>query len=59
MSVFEAIKSLFVLEDGPETMMAGVPRSPRWPATRAAFLKTHPECSVCGCKKCSGASFKS
>lgn len=26
----------------------GVPRDPRWPAVRRAFLKDHPECAACG-----------
>lgn len=33
-----------------EQVAAGVPRSPHWPAVRAAFLKTSPECAVCGGK---------
>lgn len=28
----------------------GVPRSSKWPAVRAAFLKDHPSCAACGGK---------
>lgn len=27
-----------------------VPRSPHWPTVRAAFLREHPACAVCGTK---------
>lgn len=29
-------------------MMGGVPRSPKWRACRAAYLKLHPTCAACG-----------
>lgn len=28
----------------------GVPRSPRWPAVRAAHLKANPACAACGAR---------
>lgn len=35
------------IEDDPEPVSA-TPRSPKWPAVRAEYLKTHPECAACG-----------
>ena len=32
----------------PDVRCFGVPRSPHWPAVRAAHLKLHPTCEVCG-----------
>jgi 5-methylcytosine-specific restriction protein A len=32
----------------PGLVAAGVPRSGKWPAVRAAHLKAHPECEACG-----------
>ena len=33
-----------------ELVYGGVPRSSKWPKVRAAFIKAHPVCAVCGCK---------
>lgn len=35
------------IEDEPQPVSA-TPRSPKWPAVRAEYLKTHPECAACG-----------
>lgn len=43
MSLWTWLKSWFV-----EPCYGGVPRSSRWPAVRAAFLRRHPRCEVCG-----------
>jgi len=32
------------------TAMGSEPRSPRWGAVRAKYIKEHPECSACGDK---------
>ena len=34
----------------PGAIAAGVPRSPKWAAVRAAHLKAHPACEACGQK---------
>ena len=34
----------------PGVVAAGVPRSSKWPAVRAAHLKAHPACEACGQK---------
>ncbi|MBX7106377.1 MAG: HNH endonuclease [Gemmataceae bacterium] len=34
---------------GPLNVMAGVPRSPKWPAFRRRHLKRQPICQACGC----------
>lgn len=44
----EAVMFNLFAKPDPGAIAAGVPRSPKWPAVRAAHLKAHPACEACG-----------